>query len=92
MKSQELADRLRRLHPDLLVETLVSVASQDKSCFERLVQLTATPAEKLRRFKSQLAGLRRSKKMIWRRDSHAFAQSLRDTKAAKTHPVGHAGR
>jgi len=78
MKSQELADRLGRLHPDLLVETLVSVASQNKSCFERLLQLTATPAEKLRRFKSQLTGLRRSKKMIWRRDSNAFAQSLRD--------------
>ncbi len=52
--------------------------SRYKSLHKKLINLTSSPTEKLRRFKGNLTALRRSTKMIWVRDPYAFAEELRD--------------
>lgn len=78
MNPDELLERLRQLDSELLAKTLASLAERDGSILENLICLTASAEEKVRRFKNKIASLRRSKKIIWRRDSQAFAQELRE--------------
>ncbi|NBV85161.1 MAG: hypothetical protein EBS01_02590 [Verrucomicrobia bacterium] len=76
MTPDETRSRLLQLEPAILAEALLALAERDTAAHEFVLQLTASPGEKLCRFRSKITGLRRTKKMIWRRDSAGFAREL----------------
>ena len=77
MTSEDLVLRLRQMNRDALIDALASLAERDESVLKALIQFTSGPEEKLRRFKSKLAGLRRSKKVLWGQESQHLARELK---------------
>jgi hypothetical protein len=70
------ACRLLKLPPEVLVDALLQLARQNKSGKDLVAQLVATPEEILRRFRSKVQGMRKSKKFLWGRECRAYAKEL----------------
>ena len=68
--------QLKDLGTDALAEALLELANRDEAAHIMVERLMATPQETLKRVKSKLSGLKRSRRFIpWRESSH-FAQEL----------------
>lgn len=76
MSTEETKRRLISLGSELLAEALLALAEANKDASHLVTRLTATPQEKLKQFKAKLAGLRRSKKHVWVRESPNVAAEL----------------
>src|SRR5690554_151355 len=68
---------LTALGADRLAQALIELAERNDDADRMITRLTATTDEKVRRFKSQLAGVRRMK-FNPRRKASAFAAKLED--------------
>lgn len=74
-----------------LADALLKLAAQSEIADDLVERLIATPTENTQRFKKKLAGLKRSKRFINRRDSFSFSRKLelllQDLEAGVTDPL-----
>ncbi|MCF7911454.1 MAG: hypothetical protein K9M99_02920 [Candidatus Cloacimonetes bacterium] len=67
---------LIKLGADKLADTLIELAESSNEVYEMIENLTATPEEKVKIFNKKLASLKRSKRVIWERESFNLANEL----------------
>jgi len=86
-RKQKLID----LDAESLADALLVLAAQSGAADDLVERLIATPTENIQRFKKKLAGLKRSRRFIGRRESSGFARQLeillQDLKAGVTDPL-----
>ncbi len=68
--------RLMDLGAEKLADTLMELADQSSLVKERMVQLIATPKERLRSFKTKLSGIKRSKRFVDWHKMQAFTMKI----------------
>lgn len=78
------------LGADVLAEALLELADKEKRAGDLVTRLITGPEEKIKRFKSKLSGLKRSKRFVPRRESSKVAGELEELlallKSAVTEP------
>ena len=86
-RKQKLVD----LEAEDLANALLELAAQSGAADDLVERLIATPTENIQRFRKKLAGLKRSRRFIDRRESLGFARKLemllQDLKAGVTDPL-----
>ena len=86
-RKQKLID----LDAESLADALLELAAQSGVADDLVESLIATPTENIQRFRKKLAGLKRSRRFIGRRESSGFARKLemllRDLRAGVTDPL-----
>ncbi|NKB67714.1 MAG: hypothetical protein GKR89_11685 [Candidatus Latescibacteria bacterium] len=69
---------LMKLGAERLTDILLDLSGRNDEIAELVERLAATPEENIKRFKARLAGLKRAKRFIHRRESYVFARQLED--------------
>lgn len=72
-KRKQLTD----LGAEALADALLELAANNNAAENMIERLTATPPEKIKKFRAKLAGIRRMRSFVGRGESAAFAQELR---------------
>lgn len=62
MTTDETKARFLKLGPDALAGALLDLAERDDTAKEMIERMVSTPEDRVRRFKSRLAGLKRGRK------------------------------
>ncbi|MFA5354514.1 MAG: DUF6880 family protein [Thermodesulfovibrionales bacterium] len=75
--NEDKRNRLTALGAETLAEALLDLAVRSEAAEDLVERLIATPEERVKQFKSKLAGLRRMRRFVGRGDSATFAQELR---------------
>ena len=71
-------EKLASLGAEALAEALLELAEWSERAERVVTRLTTEPKDKIKRFKSKIAGLKRSKKFIPRRESRRIAAELEE--------------
>lgn len=75
-KAEDPRERLIGMGADALADALLELGEQYSPVSKRIERLVETPEEKLKRVKAKLAGLKRAKRFVPRRESSQFAADL----------------
>ncbi len=71
-------DKLIELGTGVLAESMLKLAERSDMAADMVDRLLATPEENIKRFKSRISGIKRSRRFIQYRESFALAEKLRD--------------
>ncbi|MDD4095883.1 MAG: hypothetical protein PHP22_06550 [Oscillospiraceae bacterium] len=75
-KAEDSRERLIGMGADALADVLLELGAQYSPVSKRIERLVETPEEKLKRVKAKIAGLKRAKRFVPRRESSEFAADL----------------